>query len=258
MALAVCASLALPAAAITVGALQQQLAAGTALTLVDVRLATLYDQGHIPGAINIPASLCSARNLPALGRVIVYDDGLGHRGGTDAANGAAALNQKPGVTAEVLSGGYTGWLSAHGQSTAPSGLRPETINHVSYADLQAMNPADVVLVDLRKMNKTLMKTSSSLTDLSREFPGRRIRRDLVTQENVSGEPPLLILIDSADGTAEASARLLKAKGIQRYAVLLGGELTIVRKGKPGLERTGAVHRGSMPIPTAPSTGQPSQ
>jgi hypothetical protein len=134
-------------------------------------------------------------------------------------------------------------------------LRPEAINYISYADLQATKPTDVVLVDLRKATKEVLKTSSSLTDLNREFPGRRVRAALPQDEAGSGETPLIVLIDSGDGTAEASARLLKAEGFQRYVVLLGGELTILRKGKPGLDRVGAVRRDLTPNQTAPSKGQ---
>jgi rhodanese-related sulfurtransferase len=255
---ALCASLAFSANAITVTTLQQELAAGGKVALIDVRPATLYVQGHIPGAINIPASLCPFKNLPALGKVIVYDEGLGRHGGTELESAVAALNKKPGITAESLSGGYAAWQSAHAQTTAASGLRPEAINYISYADLLAMNPADVVLVDLRKMTKPVLRNSSTLTDLNHEFPGRLVRKGLAQDSGNSAETPLVVLIDSADGSAETVARLLKAKGDQRYAVLLGGELTILRKGKPGLERSGAVHRGSTPPQTAQSTGQTGQ
>jgi rhodanese-related sulfurtransferase len=256
--IAVCATLASSANAITVAALQNDLAAGQKLALIDVRPATLYEQGHIPGAINIPASLCPFKNLPALGKVIVYDEGLGRRGGAEIQSAVAALNKKPGITAEILSGGYAAWQSAHGQTTAASGLRPEAINYVTYVDLQAMSPADVVLVDLRTMTKPVLRNSTTLSDLNQEFPGRRVRKDLGPDISNAVESPLVILIDSADGSAETAARLLKAKGVQRYAVLLGGELTILRKGKPGLERSGAVHRGVMPPQTAQSTGQTGQ
>jgi rhodanese-related sulfurtransferase len=53
-----------------------------------------------------------------------------------------------------------------------------------------------------------------------------------------GAPPLIVLIDSADGSAEALARLLKAGGSRRYAILAGGELSLARKGQPGLKRSG--------------------
>ena len=64
-------------ASITVADLQRQLAGGVKSTFIDVRSPELYSQAHIPGAINIPASLCPLKNLPPLGQVVVYGDGLG-------------------------------------------------------------------------------------------------------------------------------------------------------------------------------------
>ena len=55
----------------------------------------------------------------------------------------------------------------------------------------------------------------------------------------SGVPALIILIDSADGTAQKRARALKAGGVRRYAILAGGELILARHGQPGLQRAGA-------------------
>ena len=46
------------------------------MTIVDVRLPAVFAAGHIPGAINIPASVCPYKNLPLPGKVIVYDDGV--------------------------------------------------------------------------------------------------------------------------------------------------------------------------------------
>jgi len=156
-----------------------------------------------------------------------------------------ALGQKPGITVEVLAGGYAAWQSAQALTTVGRGLKPEGFNYITYPELLAAQPGDVVLVDLRKLTKEVLKNSTSLTDLKQEFPGRRVNSSALAQS--AGEPgsaPLLVLIDSADGSSEAAARLLKAKGVRRYAILLGGELTIVRKGKPGSERTGSSYHGS--------------
>ena len=54
----------------------------------------------------------------------------------------------------------------------------------------------------------------------------------------SASASLVVLIDSVDGSSEAQARALKARGIRRYAILAGGELAIARKGRRGLARTG--------------------
>ncbi len=226
------------------------------MTIIDVRQPSLFAKSHIPGAINIPAALCPLKNMPPLGKVVVYDDGLGRRGTGELQTAAAALAEKPGITVDVLSGGYAAWQSAQGLTTVGRGLRAETINYITYAELQAADPSDVVLVDLRQRTKAVLKTSSRLTDLSREFPGRRVTASALAQtEGNSGVAPLVVLIDSADGSAEATARLLKAKGIQRYAVLVGGELAIARRGKPGLERSGPASRGTIQNQNPPSTGQ---
>jgi rhodanese-related sulfurtransferase len=253
---ALCASLALRAGAITAAALQRDLAAGDRLTIIDIRQTSLFAKDHIPGAINIPAALCPLKNMPPLGKVVVYDDGLGCHGMGELQTAAAALAKKPGITVDILSGGYAAWQSAHGLTTAVRGLRAETINYITYAQLQAVDPGDVLLVDLRKPTGAVLKNSSRLTDLSREFPGRRVTASALAQtEGNSGAAPLVVLIDSADGSAEATARLLKAKGFQRYAVLVGGELAIARKGKPGLERSGPASRSTTRNQNPPSREQ---
>ncbi len=254
--MALCASLVLPAGAMTVAALQRELAAGSKVTVIDLRQTSIYARGHIPGAINIPASLCPLKTMPPLGKVVVYDDGLGRRGQADLQTAAAALGQKPGITVDILSGGYAAWQSAQGLTTAGRGLRPETFNYITYAELQAADPGGVVLVDLRKLTKAVLKNSSGLTDLGREFPGRRVSASALAQTAGSAEAaPLVVLIYSADGSAEAAARLLKARGNQRYAVLVGGELAIARQGRPGLERSGPVYRGTIqnPPPAGPTS-----
>jgi hypothetical protein len=66
----------------------------------------------------------------------------------------------------------------------------------------------------------------------------------------TSKPPLLVLIDSGNGTAQRMARALKANGIERFAILGGGEEILAHKGRPGLSRTtGAI---SPPPGFAPS------
>jgi rhodanese-related sulfurtransferase len=232
------------AGTISVAELQHELAKGDKFTIIDVRKNTFFATDHIPGAINIPATLCPVKNLPPLGRVVVYGDGLGSRGLADFQKAVTALSQKPGITVDVLSGGYAAWQSVNGLTTAGRGVRPEKLNYISYAELQAADPAGVMLVDLRKPTKEVLKNASSLTDLSREFPGRRLTHSASASTGVSSSTALLVLIDSADGASETTARLLKAQGNRHYVILMGGELTIQRKGKPGLERNGGGVNGA--------------
>lgn len=245
-----CLALSLPAGAMTVAELQTQIAKGARLTVVDIRLPALFAASHIPGAINVPASLCPHKSLPPLGKVIVCGSGLG---GDAAASALAALNAKSGITAEALEGGFAAWETAHAPSTATAGLKQESLNYVSYAELKAAAASDVVLVDLRKQpaaqtlaasGATASSSSQPLTDLAQEFPGMRLQVGLPTgvlakSSSPAAVPPLLVLIDSGDGVAETIARRLKAGGNHRYAILAGGELVVSRHGQTGLQRAGS-------------------
>src|SRR5512137_1929285 len=84
--------------AITPAEVQQKLSAGEKLTFIDVRPTALFKQGHIPNAINVPAPVVPHKQLPPLGRAVVYDEGLSP---DTASAAAAALNQKVGIAAEV-------------------------------------------------------------------------------------------------------------------------------------------------------------
>ena len=246
---------------ITVAALQREMAAGGNLTIIDLRPNTFFLTEHIPGAMNIPAALCPLKNLPPLGKVVVYGDGLGPRGQADFQKAVTALSQKPGITVDVLDGGYAAWQSANAPTTAGRGVKPERFNYISYGELQAADPTSVQLVDLRKMTKEVSKNAAALTDLSHEFPGRQLTHSVAVSAAGSGSGRLVVLIDSADGSAQATARLLKAQGVRHYVILMGGELAIQRKGKFGLDRSGTgahgvnVSHNSLPLPQPHANSQ---
>ena len=245
----------LPAGTITVADLQRELAASNRPTIIDLRQNSFFAADHIPGAINIPAALCPVKNLPPLGKVVVYSDGLGPRGSADLQKAVAALSQKPGITVDVLSGGYSAWQSANALTTAGRGIKPEKFNYITYSELQAADPAGVALVDLRKPTKEVLKNASSLTDLSHEFPGRSLTRsESAAAATGSSSSRLLVLVDSDDGTSEATARSLKARGVRNYVILMGGELVIQRKGKVGLERSGGGANAALLHQTSPAPG----
>jgi rhodanese-related sulfurtransferase len=234
---------------ITPAELARRMETGEKLTLIDVRANAVFKQGHIPGAINVPAALAPQKQLPPLGAAIVYDAGLG----SDAANqAAAAFNQKPGITAQVLEGGFAAWETAQRSATTKgAGLTPEEIPFITYADLTKVQSDDVVLVDLRKEPKQTRQGENGaiappepLTNLRQEFANVRgvtrspfdVPQSRQGVSNGSGSAPLLVLIDNGDGSAQATARLMKANGITRYAILAGGESVVARKGRPGSGR----------------------
>ena len=230
---------------------QRRLTSGEKLTLIDVRDTRLFTQGHIPGAINIPAALCQAKQLPPLGQVVVYDEGLGQ---TAAASAAAELSRKPGIQAEVLEGGLAAWeMLPEVAATRARGAQAEELPMISYDKLKQAPPGDLVLVDLRQpttQSKVAAKVAqpttnqTPLTDLATEFPGARVSRSPFqtgSTKKTAGAPggsPLLVLIDQGDGRAQAAARALKAQGQKRFVILAGGEMILQRHGQAGLQRRG--------------------
>jgi rhodanese-related sulfurtransferase len=234
---------------VTVAGLRERLAQGSPITVVDVRSTAQFSAGHIPGAINIPASLCALKHLPPLGKVVVYDAGLGL---SQPDGAAAALAAKPGITVEILEGGFAAWESAQALTTRGRGMKAEVVNYISYADLKAAKADEVLLVDLRELpvaNSHSQGTQAGvpsvqpLTDLALEFPGLRQSHSPFQSESVSrvagvgsSAPLLLVLIDNGDGKARNMSQILKAQGVKRYAILAGGELILARHGQSGLER----------------------
>ncbi len=226
--------------------LQQRLAAGENLTLIDVRSTVFFQRGHIPGAINVPAEIIGQKPLPKIGRVVVYDGGLGE---SHAVRALAALQTKPGITAELLDGGLAAWETARGATTAEPGMVRSDLPRISYDILKSLAAdTSTVLVDLRaplEPSKTATGQAGQ-TDLAAEFPALRVTKSPFsvgpqkTAAGTAGPAPLLILIDNGDGSAEAIGRALRANGSQRFVILAGGEEMLARKGKTGLQRSGSV------------------
>ena len=257
------AAVGLHAGAMTVAQLRDQLAQRNALTVIDVRLPGIYAEGHIPGAINVPASVLPYQNLPPFGHVVVCGAGVGRDALEDV---VAALARKPGCQVEVLDGGYAAWSSALGDNTRGRGLHAEVHHYLTYADLQKARAGDTVLLDLRKAPAPLpagrlagvAAAHTPLTDLATTFPGLPVVKTVPAESGranstlaTSGSTPLLVLIDNADGTAEAMGRNLLAGGNRRYAILLGGEEILARGGQAGLQR-----KSNQKVVPAPKTVAP--
>jgi len=249
----------LTAPALNVSDLQKEMAGGLKVTVIDIRSPAAFAQEHIPGAINIPASLCPLKQLPPLGNVVVCGDGLGRE---DVAAAAAALSAKPGLKVETLDGGFAGWKNSQALTTRGAGFKPESFNYISYAQLKTVKPAGVVLYDLRKTASAPAQVSAAvavastnvLTDLNAEFPGLiRARSRAAAVQSAAGASSLLVLIDNGDGTAEEEARRLKLGGNHNYVILAGGELVLARHGQAGLQRNPAGTAYGVKQPAAPGT-----
>ena len=243
--------LSLPATAITANELARLMEQKASITLIDVRDAPFFRQGHIPDAINVPARVLPLKNLPPLGRVIVYGRGLGQE---DMQVACQCLNEKPGIDAEVLEGGYAAWQMAQGLTTQSAGLlEGDGVDVISYQGLQDLHvtDSDVVLVDLRTpppLTRQGEETENQPVSLSEKFPGKTVVKSPFDVAGVPGSGklarqadkplPLMILIDDGDGKALEMARTLRANGLQRVVVLAGGERILERDGAPGLQRMG--------------------
>lgn len=240
------------ARAMTVEELQRKFAAQEKITVIDIRQTAMFQRGHVPGAINVPAALVPEKTLPPLGQVVVCAEGLGR---DSAAAAVAALNQKPGITAEALAGGFAAWESALAATTIPKGLQPEDVTYITYDQLKKNTGDNLVLVDLRKPKLALAgslaaqstESNPPPTDLHKEFPNAQITRSPFAlpparQSATAGSAgPLLVLIDNGDGTdAQQTARVLKANGVRRAVILAGGESILARGGRSGLQRQGLV------------------
>jgi rhodanese-related sulfurtransferase len=252
-------------AAVTPAELRDRLARGDRVTLIDLRPRDAYEAGTLPNAIRMTAR--EATQKPLTGEVIFFDDGTGPNLARRAAAQLAEANSN--VSADALAGGYAAWCDAGGQTSEAKGLRPALTRYVSYQEVtgdMTEDAADIVLVDLRpapprapaaalaadpETGTTPAATALPRLDLASELPGYSITRTIpgtrpqrgtlaatATPGEAQTVPPLYVLIDAGDGTAERTAQTLRAAGISRVAILAGGETIIRRKGEPGLLRRG--------------------
>lgn len=263
------------AAAVTPSDLAARISRSEPLLIVDVRGAAAYTEGHIPGAINIPLALLPHKPLPSTQPIIVYGDGLGV---VDDARALQVTRAKPGVTADVLDGGYAGWVAETRLSTAAPGVTAEKVPGITYEQLVAAAKADVVLVDLRKPVAV-----ASVSSVRKDEPARAaMTRDVVaefaqklgvpimtsggaasslakartdgsgatppraaapTAESESKSARLLVLVADNDAEANEAARQLRARGHYRFTVLIGGTESIRHEGRVGTGRMD----GDLPV-----------
>ena len=254
-------------AAVTPAELRDRLARSDRITLIDLRSRDAYEAGTLPNAVRMTAR--EATQKPLTGEVIFFDDGTGPNLARRAAAQLAEANSN--VSADILAGGYAAWCDAGGQTSEAKGLRPALTRYVSYQEVtgdMTEDAADIVLVDLRpapprapaaalaagegtEASATPAATAQPRLDLASELPGYSITRTIpgtrpqrgtlavaATPSEAQTVPPLYVLIDAGDGTAERTAQALRAAGISRVAILAGGETIIRRKGEPGLLRRG--------------------
>ncbi len=227
------------AGTITPEQLKADLDNGVHLTLVDIRDRPRYQAAHLPGAISIPAAVLDRKRLPALGRVIVYGDGI------DVGRTRAALdlmNARSGIEADMLLGGMGAWQTLRYPVTRGPGLYRKQLRELTYEELAAAASAnsDLVLVDVRP-------APARQTDLAALFPlppvcvvpwrngGWDIRACLPADGTLHRR--LFVLIGSGHGEAAAVADQFLATGSARVAMLIGGEKSLQRRGQASSRTT---------------------
>jgi rhodanese-related sulfurtransferase len=267
-----------PMAAVTPAELAARVARNEPLFIIDVRSATAYSSGHVPGAMNIPLGLLPYKQIPSSQPVIVYGDGLGV---IDDAQALAVIRSKPGVRAEVIEGGYAAWLSETRLTTVPAGVGPEKLPGITYDQLIAASKGDMVLVDLRSIavaasaaaspRKERLVAAEAAPDVLTAFaakigvpivaPNGSVAAAKVsgTSANTAAAPAraaapvtggsgsgrLMVLVADNDSAASEAARQLRASGQYRFTILIGGTESISHEGRIGTGRMD----GSAPAPT---------
>lgn len=263
------------APAISADELAKALDRGQAVKLIDLRPKLRFETGSIPGAMNIPAAVILEKQLPPLTQVVLFDDGLG---GTVVADIVAALNARPGWKTEALEGGFAAWRALqNAPDTAPLGLHPEDVQHISYQDLAHLTEA-VVLLDTRPpppkaSPKAEPGKAAAAADPLRTFVGKknsrsycadladlRKRHQSVSKQRGNTRPsgpqagltPLIVLVDAGNTDTRETCRRLRAEGYTRVVVLMGGEEAIQLEGRRGKGRvSGVVGQGSLSTPPSP-------
>jgi rhodanese-related sulfurtransferase len=244
--------------AVTPRQLNKMMAQGDKVTIIDVRSTGMYRQGHIQGAINIPASVIDKKRLPPIGKVVVCGDGVRDDLSLEAVE---ALNRKRGIEAEMLQGGFAAWEALNHPTTHKGGLGRKRTRYLSYQDFEktAAGNADIVLVDLRSRKpaagqsngpkmQSVQEADQSLTDLNQKFSGhsvvqlnRRMRAGknrwdvssvIRKSDRGSRHRYHYVIIDDGGGEGEKVARRLFAAGVKRVSILTGGERILRREGRP--------------------------
>lgn len=258
--------------AITPAELSARLARRENILVIDARPAQAFAEGHIPGALNIPLALLPRKPLPADAICIVYTDGLGAVSEREA---LAALRSRPGVTADILVGGYVAWVAETRLSTRQAGVAREKLPGITYQQLLAADKEEIVLLDLRAAPATSDVPAPST------IAGRRVAAAaspdalsaFATKLGVpvvaaapvaeaampaeggaqasAGAPPrraalpvgegdknarLFVLVAENETAASEVARQLRASGHHRFTILIGGMEIIRHEGRTGSGR----------------------
>lgn len=270
VAAAIVAALACPALSaaegMTATELQDKLREGESLALIDLRSSTLFEQGHVPGAMNMPVRGLNPRRLPSSRALVFYSDGLGR---VDAQRAAEQVSEATGRgDVHWLRGGFAAWESAAlqttRQNTSETGLVSDPVASITYHDMVESAGREMRVIDVRTPMDAPAQGGFGLasddaargrqpTDLGALLPQASIER-LEEKPNTEGggfglaseraatrmkadpESELIVVIDDGDGSGADLVRALRSSGNRRVVLLAGGETILRHEGRPGLGR----------------------
>ena len=219
--------------ALTVETLQQRVNAKERLTIIDIRLPEKYAAAHIPNAINIPLAAIETKRLPPIGNVVVYDDGISD---IEVNQAVALLNQKRGINAEALDGGFLQWETKQSSSYEKNGLLQGRNVYIDYPLLAdwVEKGQEFIIVDLMNQEANLPQALRAYhhLDITNLSTSATIIAE-INQELANVQTQLLLLVDDNNLLAEKVAKQLYAAEITRVRVLAGGRLALEQEGKSG-------------------------
>jgi rhodanese-related sulfurtransferase len=206
--------------AMTLSSLNDRIINNQKITIIDIRSTEQYQKSHIPGAINIPARLCPYKKLPGLEHVVVYGDGLNQE---TLRKAVSALDNKEGIRAEALEGGFLQWKASNYPITKTSGMMREEFPYITFLDFENMvnTRTDILLLDIRNQENR----SRSLSDIQNRYPNIPVVHSPFRDNRLKRHQSLFVLIDSGDGASEQMAHRMKSAGIKHFVILTGGELS---------------------------------
>lgn len=264
VAVAIVAAMACPALSaaegMTAAELQDKLREGESLALIDLRSSALFEQGHVPGAMNMPVRGLNPQRLPSSRGLVFYADGLGR---VDAQRAAEKVSEATGRgDVHWLRGGFAAWESAARQTTRETGLVSDPVASITYHDLVESAGRDMRVLDVRTPVEAPAQGGFGLasddaaegrqpTDLADLLPQAKIERPAANPAAQGGgfglasepsrletdpESELIVVIDDGDGSGADLVRALRSAGNRRVVLLAGGETILRHEGRPGLGR----------------------
>lgn len=224
--------------------------------LIDIRPNAEYQQGSIPGAINIPGRVLLQKKMRLAQGCVVISDGISDK--VDPADLAAKLEQAGVSPADYLHGGMAAWTQLKDSATthrvgAREGRGPRSI---TYQDL-ARRTGDTSLVDLRPAAERTVPEGHDCPvrglcseQKFRYFDSLESFHGAHRKSKGSGDTtPLIVLIGGKDTEiADTELEKLFIEGFHRSAILLGGADIIAHQGRRGLKRKSGK---SITLPAAP-------